>query len=246
VRQKTAREPDVYETSWKIEMMENPAVPAAILFDVDGTLIDTFDLYLEAYRRALAPFLKDLPDLTEFATRRPASERHFLTEWLDQERADECHARMCVEYEQLHGSLCGGAYEGVREMLAGLRSAGLPLGIVTGKGRRAWEITARAIDLGEFITVITEDDTELPKPHPGGLLAAVRALGVDPSATVYVGDSITDMVAGRGAGMRIGATLWPKETEQDRSSFLEQLREHGPDWVFERPADVTRAFAPWC
>ncbi|HEX5724842.1 MAG TPA: HAD hydrolase-like protein, partial [Longimicrobiaceae bacterium] len=55
---------------------------AAVLFDLDGTLIDTFHLYLESYRRALEPFLGYRPTIEEFAAHRPASERRFLSGWI--------------------------------------------------------------------------------------------------------------------------------------------------------------------
>lgn len=220
--------------------------PKAILFDVDGTLVDTYELYLESYRRALRPHLGYLPPVEEFIARKPASELHFLTEWIGAEGALECHERMCRHYEALHASLCGGAYDGVREMLAALRAAGIPLGVVTGKGRRAWTVTAKALDLGEFEVVVTEDDAEHPKPHPGGLLAAASGMRTAPNGVVYLGDSVIDMEAGRLAGMRVGAALWPKETDEDRHLFLEQIEMYSPDWRFERPSDVTRAFAPWC
>jgi pyrophosphatase PpaX len=219
--------------------------PAAILFDLDGTLIDTYHLYLESYRRALQPYLGHAPGIEEFIARQPSSERLFLAEWIGVENAGECHAAMCRHYETLHGALCEGMYEGVREMLTALRSVGIPIGVVTGKGRRAWEVTSATIDLGEFETVVTDDDVEEPKPHPGGLLAAAAALGVNASEAAYVGDSLADLEAGRRAGMRVGAALWPKTDPADRAWFLEQIGGDS-DWAFERPADVTRVFARWC
>lgn len=219
---------------------------SAILFDLDGTLIDTYRLYLESYRLALEPYLGYSPVDEEFIRRHPSSERRFLAEWVGAENAAACHESMCRHYEALHATLCEGMYEGVREMLAALRSAGIPLGLVTGKGRRAWEVTSSAIDLGEFEVVITDDDVEAPKPHPGGLLAAAEHLGYPPGEIVYVGDSLADLEAGRAAGVIVGAALWPKTDPDDREWFMEQLRVHRPDWVFERPADVTSVFARWC
>lgn len=217
-----------------------------LLFDVDGTLIDSYRLYLESYRRALEPVLGYAPGDAEILARRPLAERRFLQEWVGAERVGECHAAMCRHYEALHPTHAEGMYEGVREMLAHLRSAGLRLGVVTGKGRAAWETTARHLDLGDWEVVVTEDEAEHPKPHPGGLLAALAAMDAEPTTAVYVGDSLGDMEAGRAAGMRIGAALWPKTDAADRADFLDQLRDHRPDWLFERPADVSRAFAAWC
>jgi len=217
-----------------------------ILFDVDGTLIDTYRLYVEAYRTALAPFLGREPTLDDFLERRPASERHFLVEWIGAEDAFQCHAEMQRTYAELHGAFFEGAYDGVREMLAALRSAGLRLGLVTGKGRGAWEITREAIDLGDFEVVVTEDDVERPKPDPAGLLLAMERLRVDPRRTVYIGDSATDLEAGRRAGVLVAGALWPKTAPGEMERFTEEIRRWEPDWVFERPADVVRAFAAWC
>ncbi len=226
--------------------MPEPAAPRAVLFDLDGTLIDTFHLYLEAYTRALTPFLGRVPTLDDFIARKPSSERHFLAEWLGAERAVACHAEVQRHYEVLHDALCEGPYEGVREMLAALRTAGYPLGIVTGKGRAAWEITEAAFDLGRFQVVITEDDVPHPKPEPSGLLAAAERLGIEPAQALYIGDSLADLEAGRRAGMQIGAALWPKMWEGEREQFLASIQPYRPEWTFERPADVTRALAGWC
>lgn len=226
--------------------IERPAPPAAVLFDLDGTLIDTYRLYLECYRRALEPHLGYAPSDEEIAARRPSSERRFLTGWLGDEAGAACHGEVRRLYGELYASMAEGVYEGVPEMLAGLRSAGLRLGIVTGKGREAWEVTRAATDLGAFEVVITDDDVHAAKPDPGGLLAAADALGIAPEQAVYIGDSTVDMKAGRAAGMRIGAALWAKTAPGEAEAFARKIEPRSPDWSFARPADVTRAFAMWC
>lgn len=218
----------------------------AILFDVDGTLIDTYRLYLEAYRRALEPYLGYAPEDAEFIARRPSSEKRFLEDWVGPEAAAECHSSMCGHYERLHATHCEGLYDGIREMLAGLRSAGIPLGVVTGKGRHAWKITDAEFGLGDFAVVVTDDDVAEPKPSPIGLEAARRTLGIDAGEILYVGDSMADMQAGRAAGMMVGAALWPKTWREDRAEFIRQIDEFGVDFRFEHPADLVRRFAAWC
>ncbi|HET7229333.1 MAG TPA: HAD family hydrolase [Longimicrobium sp.] len=221
-------------------------LPKAILFDLDGTLIDTFRLYVESYSRALEPFLGHVPTLEEIAAHNPSSERRFLIEWLGEADGAACHAAFRAHYAELHGAFADGLYDGVREMLSMLRSAGYPLGIVTGKGRHAWEVTEREMDLGAWDVVVTDDEMPSPKPAPEGLLAAARALGVDPAELVYVGDSVVDLRAGRAAGMRTAAVLWPKTGEGEAEQFVNRTRELRPDWVFTRPAELTRTFVRWC
>lgn len=220
--------------------------PRAVLFDLDGTLIDTYHLYLESYRRALAPHLGHAPSDEEIIARRPSAERGFLADWVGAERVEACHTAMLDHYVALHGSLGEGRYEGVREMLAALRSAEIKLGIVTGKGRRAWEATAGGLDLGPFEVVVTEDDVRRPKPDPEGLYAALEAIGVRPGDAVYVGDTQGDLRAGRAAETRVAAALWPKTDPGEREAFLDEVRHLDPDWTFDRPADLSRAFACWC
>jgi HAD superfamily hydrolase (TIGR01509 family) len=218
---------------------------SAILFDLDGTLVDSYALYLEAYRRALEPRLGRRPVLEDFVRHRPSSELHFLRQWVGG-AAEECHREMQRHYRDLHGTHCEGLYEGVREMLTALRAGGVRLGIVTGKGRVTWEDTHEQLDLGDFEVVVTEDDVERPKPHPAGLQLALETMGISPAEAIYVGDSVTDMEAGRAAGMRIGAALWPKTAPGEAERFRAELAPLSPEWHFARPAAITRALAPWC
>jgi HAD superfamily hydrolase (TIGR01509 family) len=220
--------------------------PAAILFDLDGTLIDTWRLYVESYRLALEPYFGHRPTDDELARLHPTSERRFLLELLGDERGEECHVAFRRHYERMHGALSEGVYDGVREMLDGLRAAGYPLGIVTGKGRHAWEVTERETGLGPFAIVVTDNDVDAPKPDPQGLLAAAREMAIDPARVVYVGDSTVDLDAGRAAGTRTAAVLWPKTGEGEAERFVNRITPLAPDWTFQRPADLTRTFARWC
>jgi HAD superfamily hydrolase (TIGR01509 family) len=226
--------------------MTEPTPPRAILFDLDGTLIDTFWLYAECFRRTLTPYLGYTPTDAEMIARGPGSERSFLLGWLGDGAAERAHADFGRHYDELHASLHDGLYDGVAEMLAALRSAGYPVGVVTGKGRRAWEVTERELGLGAFAVAITDDDVHAPKPDPEGLLAATAVLGVAPAEIVYIGDSDNDVRAGHAAGMRTAVVLWPKTAPGEAERFVKKVEPLEPAWVFARPAEVTRTFASWC
>lgn len=208
----------------------------AVLFDLDGTLIDSGALYAECYRRAFTAELAELPTVEEMMGRRPASERLFLLEWLGEDVGDRVHQRVCEAYEALASTLLGGFYEGVPEMLDELRARGLPMGIVTGKSRRAFQATCRHLELERFFDiVVVEDDVPAAKPDPRGLVRALEALRAEPHEAVYVGDTPMDAEAAARAGMVGASALWCRSPE-DRARIVPRL---APEiWPLHAPADL--------
>lgn len=210
----------------------------AAIFDVDGTLVDTWSLYLETYRRTLADFSGRLLSVEDVIALRPASEvRLFQAQVPDAHVA--AHARFLEHYEALHATHVEGPYPGVPGMLDALRAAGLKLGVVTGKSRGAWRITANAIGLGEFDAVFADEDVRDGKPHPEGIVAALAALAVRPGEAVYVGDSPSDLAAARAAGVAFAGVLWPKSAGEC-DAWLGLVKAQGGE-VFATPAELAHA-----
>lgn len=209
----------------------------AVLFDLDGTLIDTKSLYLEAYRRAVQPYVRKELTREDIMALRPTSEIAFLRAVVDERDFDVCLEAFYAAYESLHADRFHGVYSGVQEMLARVRSAGVALGLVTGKSRRSWEITRVIADsLEPFDVLVFDDDVRAPKPDPHGLELAVEALGVAPGRAAYVGDTMSDMEAARAAGLRPIAALWAFGHDR-RLEHLERLRPLGVATI-ERPVDL--------
>ncbi|WP_251081456.1 HAD family hydrolase, partial [Frankia sp. Mgl5] len=78
----------------------------------------------------------------------------------------------------------------------------MKLGIVTGKGSNSAEISIAQLQLAPFFpVVITGDDVAEPKPHPEGILLAMKLLQAEPQTTLYVGDSDSDIKAAKAAGV---------------------------------------------
>ncbi|WP_038205542.1 HAD-IA family hydrolase [Xenophilus azovorans] len=184
----------------------------AVLFDLDGTLIDSApDLGAAADRMRLDRGLASLP-LSAYRPMAGAGARGMLgvafgllpesPEFMDmrEEFFRNYEARM------LHGTQ---VFDGVPELIAALRERRLAWGVVTNKARRFTEPLTQAIEL--FATagaIVSGDTTPHSKPHPAPLLEAARQLGVPPSACIYVGDDERDIVAGRAAGMRTVAAMY--------------------------------------
>jgi pyrophosphatase PpaX len=213
----------------------------AVLFDLDGTLIDTGALYAECYRRAFAAQLPEPPNMEEMARRRPASERHFVLEWFGADVGDRIHRSMCEAYEELAGELLGGFFEGVPEMLDALSARGVPMAVVTGKSRRSFEATSRhlALDRWRFEAIVLEDDVPAPKPDPAGLVRALEVLGVPSERSIYVGDTPMDLEAARRASMIGASALW-RYTDEERTRFAAKM---DPEfWVLSSPRELAARF----
>jgi phosphoglycolate phosphatase len=100
-------------------------------------------------------------------------------------------------------------FDGIEALLAALESAGLPWGIVTNKATRFTRPIVEGLGLARRAAVVVcGDTTPHSKPHPEPLLAAARAMALPPEAIAYVGDDLRDVQAARAAGMRRVAAAW--------------------------------------
>lgn len=209
----------------------------AVLFDLDGTLVSTKSLYLEAYRSAVEPYVREGLTDEDILALKPTSELAFIRQVVAESDFEACMERFYRAYHDLHDGMFEGVYPGVLELLEALRSEGLPVGIVTGKSRRSWEVTSAVAALGPFDVLVFDDDVRAPKPDPHGLELALDHLGVPPQRAVYVGDTMTDVRAARAAGLRPITVLWAR-AETDRAGLAGDAMEAGALAVIERPGQL--------
>lgn len=226
-----------------MSMNSSNTIPApVVIFDLDGTLVNTKRLYLEAYRLAVLPYIGRDLSRDEIMALRPRCEIRFLRDLVGSERLEPCLADFHQAYEALHVEHFRGIYPGIPELLAALRRAELPLGIVTGKSRRSWEISLPHAPLGDFDTLVFADDVAEPKPDPEGIRLALGHLRADPGRTYYLGDSISDMEAARAAGVRPAAALWAWKPER-REYFVAHATALGAR-IFATPDEFLREVLP--
>lgn len=182
----------------------------AVLFDWDGTLIDSGGLLLRCWHRVTttvlgAPFPVTEPDRVKFLSMRGADSFPLLSEDPDVVRALE--DGFTEAYRELAPTEVK-EHPGARQMLAELRARGVKVGVVTSKTRARMSCDLEACDFdGCFDVVITGDDVSRGKPDPEGVQAGLAALGVAAAQAVMVGDGPVDIRAGRAAGTRtVGVT----------------------------------------
>jgi HAD superfamily hydrolase (TIGR01509 family) len=213
------------------------SVKSCVLFDFDGTLIDTWRLYLESFRRSLSPHFNRLLSDAEILEYQPSAERRLLSGLIEEANVPVYFESFLAHYRTLHETHNDGLYPGVEEMLGRLRKDGYLLGVVTGKSRAAWDVTFAKTGLDTFDVVITDDDVIHPKPHPEGLEAALRRLDVSVSQSCYIGDSLLDCQAAQAAGIPFGAALWSK-APSEQEAFRAAVCDTGVIEFFLHPSTV--------
>ena len=184
----------------------------AVLFDLDGTLIDSApDLGAAADKMRVDRGLSSLP----YETYRPvagAGARGMLGVGfgltLDSPEFPDMREEFFRNYEQRMTESTY-AFDGVAQLIAALQTHELPWGVVTNKAKRFTDPLTRQMPL--FVSakaIVSGDTTPHAKPHPAPLLEAAFRMQMDPAVCVYVGDDERDIIAGKAAGMKTVAACY--------------------------------------
>jgi pyrophosphatase PpaX len=180
-----------------------------VLFDLDGTLIDSIRLILDSYHHTLQ--MHGLPARSDDDWLRGVGTplKVQFAEWEQDPAALDALIATYREYNLRNHDAMVTVYGGVVDAVREIRAAGLKTGLVTSKNRHGAMRGLSLVGLETTMDVLVcADDVVNPKPHPEPVEMAVRLLGADFESTVFVGDSIHDMHAGRAAGVRTVAVLW--------------------------------------
>lgn len=206
--------------------------PMSVLFDLDGTLIDSIELIMNAARHAFgsrtgpAPtddeFMAGIgqPLLTQFGPycQTPAEMEQLIAEYRTYQLAN--HDRLTT------------LYDGVADAIHVLRSQGHRLGIVTSKMDAIARRSLRHVGLESEIEVLVGcDATTRHKPDAEPVLYALDRMGSNPEHAVFIGDSPFDVLSGNAAGVRTVAVTWGAFSR-------DTLTAAKPSYVLERPHDI--------
>jgi pyrophosphatase PpaX len=197
-----------------------------VLFDLDGTVVDSGAIILASMRHATREVLgQEFADDELLGTvGGPGLEAQMAV--FAPDHVDELVRVYREHNEPLHDEL--DACVGMEDVLVRLRAEGRRLGVVTAKRRATVELAFARIPLGHlFETVIGGDETERHKPDPEPLLVAAERMRVAPDVCAYVGDSPFDVRAARAAGMGAVAVTWGRIHER------EKLEREQPDAIVD-------------
>lgn len=209
--------------------MENMKINT-VLFDLDGTLINTNELIISSFLHTLNTYYPNQykrEDVLPFI----GPSLHDTFSSIDKERVEEFIGCYRTFNHDHHDELVE-EYETVYDTVKTLREKGYKVGIVTTKIRETTEMGLKLTKLDSFFDVIvTIDDVENVKPHPEPIQKALHLLGAKPEETLMVGDNHHDIVGGKNAGVKTAAVAW---TIKGRK----YLESYHPDYVLEKMSDL--------
>ena len=214
----------------------------AVFFDLDGTLADTAPDLVAATNQLLSA--RNLP-LRPYEQLRPcasAGARGLIAAafGIDTKHPDFIALRdeFFINYEKalfVHSKL----FEGMEHLLNQLDGAKLPWGIVTNKSERFTNPLIELMGLSQrTVSTVSGDTTPHSKPHPEPILHAARIAKIDPGKSIYVGDDIRDIVAGKAAGMKtVAAAYGYCGCEQPPEAW-------GADFIIQTPQELLQIIFP--
>ena len=213
--------------------------PTALLFDLDGTLVDTApDLGGAANRIRRDEGLAPLP-LDELRPYASQGARGLLRKALGLQTDDARYAELrqrFLDYYREDISLQSQLFAGFEPLLSAFETHGRCWGVVTNKPHRFTLPVLRALGLLERSGCnISGDTTAHAKPHPLPLLTAAQELGVDASTVLYVGDDLRDIQAAQAAGMPSAAAHWGYIGHNG------EVGSWGADVIADHPLDLLQA-----
>ncbi|MCG7408845.1 pyrophosphatase PpaX [Paenibacillus sp. ACRRX] len=202
-----------------------------VLFDLDGTIIDTNELIIETFLHVLqdivpSPFTREhiIPSMG-------LTLQEQFRIFTKRDNVDDLAAAYRAYNLTRHDELVQ-PFPYVKEVVNRFATAGIQLGVVTTKVRKSTERALGMFELFEQMGVIvTVDDVTHAKPHPEPVLMAVKALNADPATTLMVGDSPADIQSANAAGVISCGVAWSLKGEQ-------VLRQYNPSHIIYDMRDL--------
>jgi pyrophosphatase PpaX len=202
----------------------------AVIFDLDGTLIDTNDLIIETFHHVLKDYLGRSPtedELNQVYGKTLDEQMSFFS----LENSQELVYAYKIFY-RTHMDSQTHLFEGVINLLDELAAKGIKMATVTNKGSRGVQHAFNKFDLGKYFAVsISADDVLRGKPDPEGIFTTLNHLGLDAEEALFIGDSLNDIAAAKEAGVKSVLVGWTFFNKDHYATF-------GADYVIDKPMDL--------
>jgi phosphoglycolate phosphatase len=214
--------------------------PAAVIFDLDGTLLDTLDDLADSANEALAACGLPVHPVNAYRTFVGEGMAVLIERILPPERREPPLFQQVLQtYQSVYSRRWrekSRPYPGIVDMLLALKAKGIPLTVLSNKPQAYTEICmAHFLEGFGFEIILGQRDHVPRKPNPAGALEIAQRLSLDPSRILFIGDTATDMDTATAAGMIPVGVLWGFREE-------EELRAHGARYIVSDPAGIPALF----
>jgi pyrophosphatase PpaX len=202
-----------------------------ILFDLDGTILDTNELIIQSFLHALQVHELEPVSREQIIQQMGKPLKEQIALFSGRNEVEDI-VRSYREFNLRKHDEMVTIFPHVKEVFAALHTKGLKLGIVTSKVRLTVGRGLKLFGLEPFLsTIVTSDEVSQPKPHPESVLLALSQLGSSPEHALMVGDSQYDLLAARDAGVRSVGVAWSLQGEAWLSQF-------NPTYMIESMLDL--------
>lgn len=202
-----------------------------VLFDLDGTLIDTNELINESFRHTFKKYNYTFTEEEIRDFNGPPLRDTFVN--LNNDLAEEM-IQTYREHNLANHEAYVKAFPNVEKTIKALLDMDIKIGIVSAKMRPGVELGLEVVGLAKYFeTIVTIDEVKNPKPHPESVFLAMKELKAKPAATIVVGDNFHDIEAGRDAGTQTAGVAWSTKGK----GFLQQ---YNPTYMLEDMSDLIK------
>jgi len=204
---------------------------SCVIFDIDGTLTRTNELIFASFNHVAEKYLHRTFQPAEIVAMFGPPEEGAVASLFGNDRVPMIMDELC-DFYRTHHRVLAGLHPGIEDVLQYLKSKGVRLAVFTGKGKRTTDITLSALGLSDYFDLIVSgNDVTKHKPDPEGILKVIRTFDLQPQEVLMVGDSLGDIKASRGAGVKMAAALWD-------SYDSERVRMAGAGYVFHEVSEL--------
>jgi pyrophosphatase PpaX len=206
----------------------------ALLFDLDGTLVDSLDLILTCFRHAFRTHVGVVPSDDDLVAGIGTPLIAQISSFVESAETRQAIVTTYRAYQMEHHDRLIREFDGAREVLHALHERGHPMAIVTSKAELLAERALEFAGLAEYMdAVIGVESCQRHKPDPEPVHVALRALDARARDALFVGDSPHDITSGNAAGVTTVAALWGPFTRETLAAarprhFIAHIRELPP------------------
>lgn len=224
----------LYETAERI--ISKMSRFETVIFDLDGTLLDTLEDLTDAVNHALGAYKMPLRTIEEIRKFVGNGVRNLMIQAVPNGEKNPAFEEIFALFKEYYGEHCNdktGPYKGVLDLMKELKKQGYVMGIVSNKIDSAVKELNRMYFADYIQVAIGEKEGVQRKPAPDTVFAALKEIGREKETAIYIGDSEVDLATAKNAGIPCVSVLWGFRDKE----FLEKC---GADMFAETPKDVLR------